>query len=670
MARRPNINRMDYKYKKILGLISAVLFLLSFAAGFWGFNSKNANNHYVHNGLARTECSSDNLLKWSHSLYLSAQLFVLQSGEFEKPESGTTMLPGNRLLHFARWGAPLSTALAILVAAWTYLVSIFNYFRSRLYKKHIIICGLGNKGWYLLDLNAKGERKKVVVIEENPDNPHLDFARKNGAYIIIGDACNKDLLIEARIYTSGKVYAVTNDDHTNINIAYICRELIAPGIDPRLVCYAHILDLRLKQYIDEKKLVEKNDTLDVRTFNVYESSTSRIVEQKYPPYLSSDKVLTQKFRITPNENDESNIIILGFGTVGESIVKSIVRYCHYINGIKTKITVIDNDVAHRANEFITQYVPDQQFVHECEIQITEDISVKFVDFDLLHFSNETCADPRYGFTTSPDVIYVCLGDDNIGVAIAQRIRRIVSKRAFEQNGIEDTNIRFVVCIERPYNKGQSKDADVKQDDNEQIYPVDMIYEAIEGIAVNIGIEEMAQAINFVYGGAHTDVLLGLVLNGKRFETANANFDEWNDLSENDRNSNRLAATHSLLKIRSILDDCYPSNDDNFTDSYISCCMKKISTSLRINSSLAAKCEHTRWVGEKLMIGYTYSKHKQIDKKIRNYLRINNDLVDWEKLDSDEKYKKEKAKDYNIINVLPELFEIYCNAVQKNVRNRI
>jgi Trk K+ transport system NAD-binding subunit len=104
---------------------------------------------------------------------------------------------------------------------------------------HIIVCGLGNVGFRVVEeLLAQGEQ--VVAIENNPNSPFIPTARRLGAAVIVGSAAMIEVLKQARVTTARSVVAAISNELLNLEIALLVRE-IAPRqrvvlrlIDPHL----------------------------------------------------------------------------------------------------------------------------------------------------------------------------------------------------------------------------------------------------------------------------------------------------------------------------------------------------------------------------------------------------------------------------------------------------
>jgi len=89
---------------------------------------------------------------------------------------------------------------------------------------HVIVCGLGNIGYRVVEeLLACEER--VVVIELSRDGRFVTTARRLGVPVIIGDATVREVLRQAHSPTARAVIAATNSDLVNLEVALLVRDL-------------------------------------------------------------------------------------------------------------------------------------------------------------------------------------------------------------------------------------------------------------------------------------------------------------------------------------------------------------------------------------------------------------------------------------------------------------
>jgi Trk K+ transport system NAD-binding subunit len=122
---------------------------------------------------------------------------------------------------------------------------------------HIIVCGLGNVGFRVVEeLRTLGEL--VVAIEQDAGNPFIPSARRLGAAVILGNAVVPEVLRQAHAESARAVVAATSNELLNLEIALLVRELkpkqriLVRLTDPQL---AHTLreaaDVRLALSIPE-----------------------------------------------------------------------------------------------------------------------------------------------------------------------------------------------------------------------------------------------------------------------------------------------------------------------------------------------------------------------------------------------------------------------------------
>ena len=120
------------------------------------------------------------------AVYRSLQLFVMESG---------TAVNGLNL-QIARF---LSLAVSVYAVVLTLLHLFYErmwMFQSRLWKDHVIVCGLGSTGFQLVkELSAKrSEYKRIVVIERNEMDDNIKIAEDLGAVVLCGDATDVHML--------------------------------------------------------------------------------------------------------------------------------------------------------------------------------------------------------------------------------------------------------------------------------------------------------------------------------------------------------------------------------------------------------------------------------------------------------------------------------------------
>lgn len=115
---------------------------------------------------------------------------------------------------------------------------------------HIIVCGLGNVGFRVVqELLRQDER--VVAIERSRDSSFIPTARRQGTAVIVGDATIKEVLKQANGGAARAVVAATSNDLANLEIALLVREL-----DPQIRVVLRLTDPQLAWTLREAANVQ------------------------------------------------------------------------------------------------------------------------------------------------------------------------------------------------------------------------------------------------------------------------------------------------------------------------------------------------------------------------------------------------------------------------------
>jgi len=110
---------------------------------------------------------------------------------------------------------------------------------------HIIVCGLGNIGFRVVEeLRALGEL--VVAIEQDAGNPFIPSARRLGAAVVLGNAVVPEVLRQAHAESARAVVAATSNELLNLEIALMVREM-----KPKQRILVRLTDPQLAQTLRE-----------------------------------------------------------------------------------------------------------------------------------------------------------------------------------------------------------------------------------------------------------------------------------------------------------------------------------------------------------------------------------------------------------------------------------
>ncbi|MEO0079629.1 MAG: RyR domain-containing protein [candidate division WOR-3 bacterium] len=168
-------------------------------------------------------------------LYRTLQLLVL---EFSPAADPSRAIPPQ--LHLARFllaFAAFSTAILTILRLFAEQIQLL---KVKCYGNHIIVCGLGEKGFALVE-KLQATRHKVVVIEQDKENDLIGPARELGAKVIIGNAEDEETLRKANVQMARCLFAVTRDDEKNAEIALTAQKVMEKEPPSKwLTCLAHV----------------------------------------------------------------------------------------------------------------------------------------------------------------------------------------------------------------------------------------------------------------------------------------------------------------------------------------------------------------------------------------------------------------------------------------------
>lgn len=139
-------------------------------------------------------------------------------------------------------------------------------------KKHIIVCGLGRLGYYIVEeLLQRGE--KVIIIEINENSKHTEYFKSLGAEVYIGDARSEKVLSDVNITKSVALISVINNDALNIEIGLHAQTLF-PDLKIILRIFDEDIAVELKKILQIKFAISNSSIASKYFYKVLEASQS------------------------------------------------------------------------------------------------------------------------------------------------------------------------------------------------------------------------------------------------------------------------------------------------------------------------------------------------------------------------------------------------------------
>ncbi len=553
--------------------------LIALALGYWGFSS-----YFTETGGVRSRLSV---------LYLTLQLFTLESGA-----------PPGRIpvaLEVARFLAPLIAAAAALKALLLVFKDQAQLLRVGFFRGHVVICGLGRKG-YLLARTLRERGAKVVVIEQDEGNDYLEPCRDLGAVVFTGDASDPGILRKARIGRADHVIALCGDDGVNAEIAVRTRALLKKSRGRALHVIVHLFDPQLCRLLQEREFeTERSAAFRLDYFNLYERAARSLLDAVTPfsaPRGSGDS--------TPH------FVVVGVGRFGESlIVQSALQWKegNGKSGRKLDLTLLDR-IAGSKKEMLSLRYP--RLDRYCRV-VPVDVDVESPRFQRGEFMADIGAHSRISY------IFVCLDNDSLGLSTA-----LTLNRHFRKDSIP-------VIVRMANEAGLASLLSGRDIDSG----------GTAGIRV-FGILDRTFQADLLLGGAHESLARAIhkAYLEKARDRDSAGWEDtalvpWDELPQELKESNRRQADHIGAKLKAVGCVLFPLSDWDaglftFTPGEI---------------EGMAVMEHERWRRERLERGWKWtSGQKEPDKKRHP------DLLPWEKL-PDSSESKRRSRD--IVSRLPQ-----------------
>jgi hypothetical protein len=544
---------------------------------------------------------------FGRNLYAAMELFELKGGNIPSP------IPWE--LEVARWLSPAVAMYAVILGLAALFQAQFQMLRLRFISRHVIICGLGQKG-FLLAKALKAEGKQVVVIDRDANNPHIPICREKGILVQPGDARDEFILRKAGVGRAHHLLAICGDDGTNAEIAVKARRQVTNRRKGELNCTVHIQDPQLWILLRQHEFAAENSPAFRLDFlNIYAKGARNLLNDF--PIL---KPSSQKGIVAPH------LLIIGLGSLGEQLVihSSRLWVSHYEEtGGKLHISVVDP----QAEKIIESLCLDYSLIEKtCDFSIYPTASTA-PEFHKLELFNQ------HENQSPISHISICLEDETVGLSTAlfllEKTRAVnipIMVRMTEDAGLASL-LRGIKGIGGRFN-------------NLQVFGL-LERTCKPSLLTEGSHESVARAI-------HAEYIQHEMEKGNTTET-NPSMRDWDRLSEDLKEMNRDQADQIGIKLNTIGCDVIPWSDygaDQFSFS-------------QEEIDLLARIEHQRWYQEKINQGWKFSPVRDERKK------ENPSLIAWEDPGFSE---VEKDKDRNTIVQIPKLlalagFQIYRLSLQ-------
>ncbi len=235
-------------------------------------------------------------------LYLSLQLFVLESGSVAGPLPWT--------LEVARFLAPAVGAYAVAALVLQIARDEISGLQARFRRHHVVVCGLDMGAPLARQVRAGGT--PVVVIEPDEDHPEIEGCRDRHVTVLVGDSRDEHVLRKAGVRRAQRVYVLTPQDEVNMRTAEQVRLLAESGAtragEEPLRVLVHLGDAQLANLLAARELGRTSAGVVRLDFFDIHSATARALLGGLSGAL------------VPGPDGRAHIGVVGLGRLGTQLV--------------------------------------------------------------------------------------------------------------------------------------------------------------------------------------------------------------------------------------------------------------------------------------------------------------------------------------------------------------
>lgn len=511
----------------------------------------------------------------SRTLYLSLQLFTLESGSLAPPTPWT--------LDVARFLAPAVSFSAVLVAIAAAFRDQLSLARLRFFRGHVVVCGLGTKG-ALLAAAFRESGFRVAAVEVDPGAAGIAAARQAGAVVLVGDATDAALLSRARVARARYLISLCGTDGANAQVAVNARTLRRGG-GSTLNAFIHIVEPDLCALVRAGEVTAGDRSLRMEFFNIYDRAAGALL-RRHPP----------RFTDRAPKSAGPHVVVVGLGRLGSRLVLEAARRhrAESPTAPPLRITVIDPDASSKARALVERH---PRLSGVCRLQPLD------AALGSAMFAGGGCFLDGEG-RPDTDVVYTCCDDPGSGLEAGLAVLPHLGRQG----------VPVVVCLDHAAGLagllgGSDRTAAYR---DLHAFPV---FEAACHPDVLLGgtYETLARAI-------HDDYVLRQLQEGHTPAT-NPSMAPWEELPDHLKESNRDQATDIGVKLSTVGCGLAPLTDWDAEQVRFS----------PDEVERLARLEHDRWVRYHRESGWRYAPgHRDPER------RTHPDLVPYDQLTEEKR----------------------------------
>jgi len=563
-------------------------------------------------------------------------------------------------------------AILTLGAAVAAILAVFGRnIRLRRLNNHILILGLGAKGGGLaMEYLSRGSQ--VAVLEIDPAADGLEVVRELGAVVVTGNAGDEAALDNMRAGHARRIYAMCGDDNVNLEIVHHVNEIYKSGKGKARGAMAVALlrdELFVRAMWAHPVFQESGFGLKVKMFDPNDASARALVMDQGPhihvPELNRPGA------------EAPHVVISGFGALGRSLAAQLILQCHYASMQKLRISILGSDSEALERAFMEEYP-----------KAREVCGLAFVKADIPSAGAARAVFPVSG----AHILYLCLDNDAAALCYANQLDKALTAsgdrmkivvcvktssglaRLLENSErVKVFNITERVCslemvdgevqdimakaIMADYYKTTSeklgslpKDAEFKGDLAKQIK-----YDREEKLLVfkgNMSEETRVALLSLSPDSEYQKVIDSLFTRSQiSLEDIGWLESKWAGVTLEEKTNNRLPADNLFIKLHAI-------GVASITEKTVMEVEKALAQGTDGPMETLAAMEHTRWMTEKIMDGWTYGQVRD------NPTKRHDGLMPWDSTQLPVDYRE---RTYAGIKNIPNLMRRWLKARRGKIK---
>lgn len=465
---------------------------------------------------------------WLQSAFNAASLFTLTiDTNFPKAMEGATTL-----LYIAGLLAAFYTIASILSLLTKNFVDR-NSVKAIIKESYILVCGLGKKGIAYVESEISVGNTKILVIEKDSQNPHIQEYRSKGIPVLIGDAKCATLLKDLNIQNVTHFVLMAGKDIDNMEIALALSDIMkSDTISPKKL-FMHNDDRGLDKLYKEGGLLDDTAKLQIKMFSLARNSARLLflehdVDGCNRTYMQSDQ--------------EFGLVVVGNSPLAIEVIGQICEIAHLPNQNRVNIYCIDKNAEAFKQALNYRYTQIAQIPNiNIEFIASEYDSCGFYELDLWH-KNITNA-------------MFCYHDAQVNLDIAAELTdrtylKLIGDKKF------DTKLHIAIYENRLLAQH------IKNNQNHFKY-FNVFAETMKMASRDMVIDEKFELIaKFIHSGYAENYNPNA-----KYEESKAIDSKWNDKARlSDRDSSRAQAYHIPVKLKALglrmLNDASSKEGDN------------------------------------------------------------------------------------------------------------